>query len=256
MHHSSHSPSLLLCSLLSPLLLLCVFQFLRYLFTFFHYYYSYSVVSVSVSVSVFASVSTSSASPHPVFSILFVVVIISKALTYLSSFRFVAYPLPTGYTNCVGETHLKGIPKCERERERSLYCPVSAYIRSHLLLLISTGIFSAWVDPLSFVTCFKGISSSLLSIYRICVSVSVFIFEFICFLSFRFVSFLHFLLGHLIIIQIFYLDTHSDLSSSHSYRAITTTTTSTHTHGSKFLRSTFGVGFSWVSFFLCLIRSI
>lgn len=49
-----------LCSLLSPLLLLCVFQFLRYLFTFFHYYYSYSVVSVSVSVSV----STSSPSPH------------------------------------------------------------------------------------------------------------------------------------------------------------------------------------------------
>lgn len=110
MHHSSHSPSLLLCSLLSPLLLLCVFQFLRYLFTFFHHYYSYSVVSVSVSVS------TSSPSPHPLFSILFVVVIISKALTYLSSFRFVAYPLLTEYTNCVGETHLKGIPKCERER--------------------------------------------------------------------------------------------------------------------------------------------
>lgn len=253
MHHSSHSPSLLLCSLLSPLLLLCVFQFLRYLFTFFHYYYSYSVVSVSVSVSVFVSVSTSSPSPHPVFSILFVVVIISKALTYLSSFRFVAYPLHTGYTNCVGETHLKGIPECEREREKDLStAPVSAYIRSHLLLLISTGIFSAWVDPLSFVTCFKSISSSFLSIYRICVSVCVFIFEFICLLSFHFVSFLHFLLGHLIIIQIFYLDTHSDLSSSHSYRAITTTTTtttSTHTHGSKFVRSTFGVGFSWVSFF-------
>lgn len=174
MHHSSHSPSLLLCSLLSPLLLLCVFQFLRYLFTFFHYYYSYSVVSVSV----FGF----SIAPTPVFSILFVVVIISKALTYLSSFRFVAYPLHTGYTNCVGETHLKGIPKCEREKEREREistAPVSAYIRSHLLLLISTGIFSAWVDPLSFVTCFKGISSSFLSLslslYRIFVSVCVYI---------------------------------------------------------------------------------
>lgn len=180
MHHSSHSPSLLLCSLLSPLLLLCVFQFLRYLFTFFHYYYSYSVVSVSVSVS------TSSPSPHPVFSILFVVVIISKALTYLSSFRFVAYPLHTGYTNCVGETHLKGIPKCEWDL---FTAPVSAYIRSHLLLLISTGIFSAWVDPLSFVTCFKGISSSFLSLslYRIFVSVCVYIWiHLLAFISFRF----------------------------------------------------------------------
>lgn len=182
MHHSSHSPSLLLCSLLSPLLLLCVFQFLRYLFTFFHYYYSYSVVSVSVSVS-------TSSQPHPVFSILFVVVIITKALTYLSSFRFVAYPLHTGYTNCVGETHLKGIPKCEREkergRERCLLPPVAVYIRSHLLWLIFTGIFSAWVDPLSFVTCFKGISSSFLSLSIVSVCVYIWI-HLLTFISFRF----------------------------------------------------------------------
>lgn len=183
MHHSSHSPSLLLCSLLSPLLLLCVFQFLRYLFTFFHYYYSYSVVSVSVFVF--------SIAPSPVFSILFVVVIISKALTYLSSFRFVAYPLRTGYTNCVGETHLKGIPKCERERKREIStAPVSAYIRSHLLLLISTGICSAWVDPLSFVTCFKGIPSSFLSLSYLCVCVCLYLNSFACF---HFVSFLSFI---------------------------------------------------------------
>lgn len=213
--------SLLLCSLLSPLLLLCVFQFLRYLFTFFHYYYSYSVVSVSVS--------TSSPSPHPVFSILFVVVIISKALTYLSSFRFVAYPLHTGYTNCVGETHLKGIPKCEREKERDLYCPrLSLHTQSFIIINLYWNLFCVgWSTLICHL--FQGYFIFVpLSIVSLCLC--VFIFEFICLLSFRFVSFLHFLLGHLIIIQIFYLDTHSDLSSSHSYRAITTTTTSTLTH--------------------------